>query len=113
MARRPRIPAAYTEIHRPGLTAAEAARKLGCHERTINRVRAQLGLTTKTGISRAEPARLEQARQLINDGASLLDVERTTGLARKTLRRHFPDYHGWSATERGIYARQVDKLNSL
>lgn len=113
MARTPRIVYEYQHIYRPGLTIAEAARKLGCAERTISRARAQLGLADKVTHRPADPARLERARQLLEEGASLLDVERTTGLTHKTLRRHFPEHHGWTAHERGVYARQLDKLKKL
>ncbi|UXE05381.1 helix-turn-helix DNA binding domain protein [Arthrobacter phage Renna12] len=113
MARTPRIVYEYQRIYRPGLTIAEAARQLGCTERTISRARAQLGLSDKVAYRPVDAARLERARRLLEDGASLLDVERSTGLTHKTLRRHFPDHHGWTAHERGVYARQLDKLRKL
>lgn len=39
---------------------------------------------------RADPEKLEQARRLVEDGASYHEAEKTTGLSRHTIRDHFP-----------------------
>jgi hypothetical protein len=46
--------------------------------------------------------RLEQAARLLADGASQREVQRTTGLARETLRKHFPGA-GWTFIEGGQF----------
>jgi DNA invertase Pin-like site-specific DNA recombinase len=48
------------------------------------------------------PERLEQAAQLLADGASQREVTRTTGISRETLRKHFPG-HGWTFVEGGKF----------
>ena len=46
------------------------------------------------------PELLNQAADLFNDGASQREVCRTTGLARETIRKHFPG-RGWTYVEGG------------
>lgn len=48
------------------------------------------------------PERLQQAADLFADGASQREVQRTTGLAREILRRHFPA-KGWTYKEGGDF----------
>lgn len=48
------------------------------------------------------PEKLLQAGQLFADGASQKEVQRTTGIARETLRKHFPG-QGWSFREGGKF----------
>jgi len=48
------------------------------------------------------PERLAQAARLLEDGASQREVQRTTGIARETLRKHFPD-KGWTFIEGGQF----------
>ena len=46
--------------------------------------------------------RLAQAARLLQDGASQREVQRTTGIARETLRKHFPG-KGWTFIEGGQF----------
>ena len=48
------------------------------------------------------PERLQQAARLITDGASQREVQRTTGIARETIRKHFPG-KGWTFVEGGRF----------
>ena len=48
------------------------------------------------------PERLEQAARLLADGASQREVCRTTGIARETLRKHFPG-KGWTFIQGGEF----------
>lgn len=54
---------------------------------------------------------LNQAADLLNDGASQREVCRTTGLARETIRKHFPG-RGWTYIEGG-QCRQATKYTPL
>ena len=45
---------------------------------------------------------LEQAGRLLDDGASQLEVIRTTGIARETLVKHFPG-KGWTYKQGGDF----------
>lgn len=64
------------------------------------------------------PERLEQARQLLADGASQRETQRTTGIARETLRQHFPG-HGWTYKDGGDFRaltktaeKQIDRRSA-
>jgi len=48
------------------------------------------------------PERLQQAAELLADGASQREAQRTTGIARETLRKHFPDT-GWTYVDGGKF----------
>lgn len=48
------------------------------------------------------PERLRQAAALLEGGASQREVTRTTGIARETLRKHFPG-QGWTYKEGGHF----------
>jgi len=50
----------------------------------------------------ASPERLAQAARLLADGASQREVQRTTGLARETIRKYFPG-KGWTFIEGGEF----------
>jgi len=54
---------------------------------------------------------LNQAADLFNDGASQREVCRTTGLARETIRKHFPG-RGWTYRQAGEF-RQMTRKNPL
>jgi hypothetical protein len=45
---------------------------------------------------------LEKAGRLLEDGASQLEVIRTTGIARETLVKHFPG-KGWTYKQGGKF----------
>lgn len=57
------------------------------------------------------PDRLAQAAELLRDGASQREVTRTTGIARETLRKHFPG-QGWTFIEGGEF-RALTKTSQL
>ena len=48
------------------------------------------------------PEKLRQAARLLQGGASQREVTRTTGIARETLRKHFPG-QGWTYREGGSF----------
>lgn len=57
-----------------------------------------------------------QVEALIQDGASLQEIMRTTRVAYRTLRKHFPDYRGWgrgmpSGSSAHVYRQGVELLN--
>ncbi len=57
------------------------------------------------------PEHLAAAAQLLQDGASQREVQRTTGIARETLRKHFPN-KGWTFIEGGQF-RALTKHSQL
>lgn len=54
------------------------------------------------------PELLKQAEALLADGASQREVQRTTGLARETIRKHFPG-KGWTQKQGGDFAALIRK----
>ena len=48
------------------------------------------------------PELLRRAADLLSDGASQREVQRTTGIARDTLRKYFPG-KGWTYVEGGKF----------
>lgn len=61
--------------------------------------------------NRVTPEHLAQAGQLLADGASQCEVQRTTGIARETLRKHFPK-QGWTYRMGGQF-RALTKHSQL
>lgn len=58
---------------------------------------------TKSGRGgRPTKEALDRAGELLNGGASQREVTRTTGIARDTLRKHFPG-KGWTFIEGGEF----------
>lgn len=62
------------------------------------------------GRHKIPPEVMEQARIMVEDGASVLEITRTTGLARETVVKHFPG-SSWSHQEAGAVGRQVRIFN--
>jgi len=54
------------------------------------------------------PELLHRAAQLLADGASQHETQRTTGISRTTLRKHFPG-QGWTPKQGGDFAAMVRK----
>jgi len=88
-------------LHADGLSAAQIAEQAGCTTRTVQRWRTAQGVAQPLPPTRNPdefPTRLEQARQLLEDGASYNEVIRTLHMHKRTLQRHFPGM-GWSSVE--------------
>lgn len=63
-----------------------------------------------TGQRRSPPTPelLKRAEDLLADGASQHETQRTTGISRTTLRKYFPG-KGWSKKQGGDYAALIRK----
>ena len=61
-----------------------------------------LPMNTTSRNAPPAPERLNQAAELLREGASQREVARTTGLARETIRKHFPG-QGWTFIEGGEF----------
>lgn len=79
--------ATIEHLHNAGLTAPEIAEELGRAAIDIRRVRKQLGLKF---ARRMTPERKATIQQMLNDGWSWKEIERTEGANWDTMRRHFP-----------------------
>ncbi|WAB09139.1 helix-turn-helix DNA binding protein [Arthrobacter phage Eesa] len=102
----------YARIHRPDLSAAEAAKLLGVTDRTIVRHRARLGLSQATAggpAARPSPELLAEIEDRLNDGWPVREIERTYGTTWRTVTRHFPG-RSWTKSQAGAYGRLVTNL---
>jgi len=89
------------ELNARGMSAAKIAEALGCEPRTVYRWRSAQGIAQPLPESRNPddlPARLEQARRLLEDGAPYNEVVKTLHMHKRTLQRHFPGM-AWSKVE--------------
>lgn len=98
----------YARMHRPDLSAAEAAQLLGVTPRTIVRIRARLGVSQPTsgGAVRPSPERLAEIEARLDDGWSVREIERTYGTTWRTIAAHFPG-RSWTRSQAGKHARLV------
>lgn len=84
----PRVDRAVVErMHNDGLTLAQIANELGCAEYTVWRIRKELGLAPMRYMT---PERRARIQEMLNDGWSWKEIERTEGANWDTMRRHFP-----------------------
>ena len=75
-------------------SAPRIAAELKCSERQVTRIRARLEITQPvpdTVGKPVSPERLEQARKLVEDGASAGEVARTMRMGRLTVNKYFPE----------------------
>lgn len=95
------------ELTRAGLSAPQIAERLNVTTRTVQRHRVAAGIAQPLA-PRLTPEQHEQARQLIDDGASYKEVARTIGCANTTVAKRFPG-RGWTLAECGRWGRFLDK----
>lgn len=88
---------AIARLHDEGLTGREIAAQLGYSEDAVGRIRKELGINP--GI-RMTPERHARIQQMLNDGWSWAEIERTEGATWDTMRRHFPGT-AWTHTHAG------------
>lgn len=93
----------FAELAAAGKTNPELQAHFGISEATASRMRKLTDTSTAVRITpEAQAERLKQAARLLEDGASQHEVQRTTGLARETIRKHFPG-QGWTHVEGGKF----------
>lgn len=94
------------------MTHTELAAHFNVTPRTIARRLQELGLTNpdpRAGRRLGDEWK-ERAGKMLDDGASMAEVARTTGCGFQTVQRHFPG-RGWSRTESGQFAHAVREAN--
>ena len=71
---------------------------LNLQRRQIERARKSLGLA-RPEQTRITPEQSERVRSLLeDDGCSIIEAHRTTGISQRWIREHYPG-HGWTATQ--------------
>lgn len=104
------ITARYAEIHDPDLTVQDAAKRLGVTPRSIQRARAALGISRPNPRARPiSPELHARIGQMVEDGCSIREIERTLGTTWQTVTRYYPG-SAWSWQDVGRYAATVRKL---
>lgn len=99
-------------LHAAGWPQKRMAEHFDVSPRSISRNLKALGLT-KPGPNagkRVGPEWFEEARELIDGGASLMEVARTTGVSDCTVTRHFKG-QGWDGKTTGQFASAVRWAN--
>jgi len=61
---------------------------------------------TQSNHLSTDPAKLAEIRAMVEDGCSNREIERTTGVSSKAVKRNFPD-SGWTAAESGRFGMLV------
>lgn len=94
MARRKISYERVAELTRLHWSAPKIAEEVGCSPRSVVRIRARLGITQpvpETAGKPISPERMEQARKLAEDGASVGEIRRTVGMHKATITKYFPE----------------------
>ncbi len=95
----------YTE---DGLDCKQIADRLGCSEGTVSRIRTELGINVLSQVNKYPESVRQRALEMLEDGASYLDVGETLGISYTSLHRWFPNM-GWTPEEIYEY-RKMRKL---
>lgn len=96
-------------VEKEGLTTPEIATRVGRSPQRVRMLRAEMGIPGKVGRHKeVDPAKLAQAKMLLEDEASYHEVSATTGIPRTTLRENLPGM-GWRKTEGGQFIAFVQR----
>lgn len=96
---------AIAHLLRSGLRNNEVVRSLGVPYWQVSQVRRRIGLPMRP-LRPVTTGELEQARRLLEDGASYGEVERTLGRAPNTFRRLLPGY-AWNREQIAEWQRTM------
>jgi hypothetical protein len=105
----PQKPWSSKNLDRDGIRAAymagderqDIADRYGTSTQTVDRYCSDLPRRRRPYSNQLDPAKIEQARVLLDDGCGYNEASRTTGLAYRTLTRHLPGY-ALSPSEVGV-----------
>lgn len=106
---RPELIEQTVELTRCGVSAPRIAEQLGVTPRTVTRWRLRAGISEGEARHIAQEV-WEEARRILDDGASYGEVARTLGVSRATVARHFPG-EGWSRDQTIRFMIETRGLN--
>jgi hypothetical protein len=91
-----------------GMTIQQVARELDCELEDVYRLRKMMGISSRHPQARLAPfdERMKQAERMIDEGASFTEIQRTTHINRKALRKRFPGKQ-WTNKQALEYALEV------
>ncbi|MCZ9884612.1 hypothetical protein [Arthrobacter sp. B2a2-09] len=93
----------FARLDGQGWTLARLAAHFGVNERTVGRVRRELGLSRDHFLA---PERLAWIEARLEEGWSFAEISRTDGVDPETLRRHFPG-RAWTTSQRDDHTRAL------
>lgn len=100
--------ALVAEYTRAGWSAPAIAGVLGISVRQVQRDRFAAKVSQPYSVMMSE-SEISRASALLADGCSYMEVARTVGRDRSTLRRQFPG-HGWSPSMCGSFSKANSRL---
>jgi AraC-like DNA-binding protein len=99
------------QLTRSGRTAAQIAEVLGCSSRHVVRIRSELGISRP--VPRwLTPAEVEHAEQLLADGCSVQEIERSLDRKPGSLQRRFRG-RGWTVKQASEYANLCLRMRDV
>lgn len=93
-----------------GLTAREISKRLGCSEKTIGRIKLELGVSHPYRGRPMTETRLHAIWQMLYDGWSHEEIHRTEGADVETIRKYFPGT-AWTFRQAGEHQAALRILN--
>lgn len=97
---------AIARLTTEGLTERQIAQELDCNEDTVTRARRELGISP--GI-RMTPERRQRIQNMLDDGWSWKEIERTEGANWDTMTRHFPGT-AWTNKQRDEHQSNIRNI---
>ncbi|OBF68447.1 hypothetical protein [Mycolicibacterium fortuitum] len=94
-----------------GKSISWIAKRIGCSERTVERVREKQGIT-KPRVPALTPEQVSRAESLLDDGVSYAEAARTIGCTPRALNARFPG-RGWSGRQRGQHVATLKHLGQV
>ena len=97
-----------------GMTEKQIADILGFDRRTVGRSRKRQGIApgSSNGNRRYTPEQIRRVEEMLDEGHSKRDIERTLGVNWNWLVKRYPG-RGWTPAETGQYNRMRKQLDSL
>jgi DNA-binding CsgD family transcriptional regulator len=96
-----------------GTSNRQVASIMNISRKTAERIKAELGLVKRAEFVPIPQETQDRAREMLEDGASYREVQRTLGLGDRWLRSHFPGMGFKSPTEAAQYRKMLQQLDSL
>lgn len=103
------------KLHAEGKSASQIARLVGCTARTVVRWRAANGLSDPPSPfagTRISSERLEAVRRMVEDGASVNEIQRTLHVWRPTIIKYFPEAR-WSRGQTAEFIATARRFNQI
>lgn len=88
-------------LTRAGFTAAQISERLKVNQRTVQRARVRTGVAKPFCGTPFSDEEARRAAEMLDDGASYMEVARTLNRVPSTIRRHLPGRSVWKSGSSG------------